>query len=57
MNLHRIELDVYATNTRGRRAYEKVGFRLEGTRRQAAFVGGHHVDVFVMGLLAEELLG
>ena len=56
MNLQRIELHVYAGNTRGIRAYERVGFRLEGTLRRAQFVGGRYVDVLVMGLLAEELV-
>jgi RimJ/RimL family protein N-acetyltransferase len=56
MNLQRIELDVFTTNPRARRAYEKVGFVAEGTRRRAQFVGGRHVDSFLMGLLADELI-
>ena len=56
MNLQRIELDVFETNPRARRAYEKVGFVMEGTRRRSQFVGGRHVDSYVMGLLAEELV-
>ena len=55
MNLQRVELHVYADNPRARRAYEKVGFRLEGTMRRAQFVGGEYVDAHLMGLLAEEL--
>jgi RimJ/RimL family protein N-acetyltransferase len=55
MNLQRVELRVYATNLRAVRAYEKVGFRLEGTLRRAQFLGGEPVDVHVMGLLADEL--
>lgn len=54
LNLHRIELSVYEFNARGMRAYEKVGFRKEGCRRQAAFRDGRYWDVFDMGLLAEE---
>jgi RimJ/RimL family protein N-acetyltransferase len=56
MNLQRIELNVFGTNPRARRAYEKVGFVVEGTRRRAEFAEGHHVDSFLMGLLAEELI-
>jgi RimJ/RimL family protein N-acetyltransferase len=55
MNLQRIGLAVYETNLRGVRAYEKVGFKEEGRRRRAHFVGGRHVDVIVMGLLAEKM--
>jgi RimJ/RimL family protein N-acetyltransferase len=56
MNLQRIGLNVFETNPRARRAYEKVGFVVEGTLRRAEFVRGRHVDSFVMGLLAEELI-
>ena len=38
MNLQRIELNVFETNPRALRAYEKVGFTLEGTRRRSEFV-------------------
>ena len=56
MNLQRIELDVFATNPRAKRAYEKVGFVVEGTRRRAQFVRGRYVESHVMSLLAEELV-
>jgi RimJ/RimL family protein N-acetyltransferase len=56
MNLQRIELGVMEGNARGKRAYEKVGFKEEGRLRRAKFVGGRHVDLIVMGLLAEELI-
>ncbi len=54
MNLQRVELHVFATNPRGLRTYEKVGFRTEGTRRRAEFVNGELVDSYVMSLLSEE---
>ncbi len=56
MNLQRVTLWVYETNPRGRRAYQKVGFKEEGRRRRANFVGGRHVDAIAMGLLAEDLV-
>ena len=55
MNLHRIQLEVYAGNERARHVYEKVGFRLEGCRREAFFKYGRYQDVLVMGLLEGEL--
>ena len=51
-----IVLHVYDFNPRGIRAYEKVGFREEGHLREYQFADGRHVDVVVMGLLADELL-
>lgn len=55
MNLHRIELDVYADNARARRVYENVGFATDGVRRDAVFKFGRYQDVVVMGLLEGEL--
>lgn len=55
MNLHRIELDVYAENARARRVYERVGFREEGCRRDGLYKYGRYHDVIVMGLLEGEL--
>lgn len=55
MNLHRIELDVYADNLRAQRVYEKVGFRVEGRKRVALFKYGKYHDIIVMGLLEGEL--
>jgi RimJ/RimL family protein N-acetyltransferase len=55
MNLQRIELEVYADNARAVHVYEKVGFRLEGTRRHAVFKRGRYHDMHVMGLLEGEL--
>jgi RimJ/RimL family protein N-acetyltransferase len=56
MNLQRIELTVFETNARAKRAYEKVGFVVEGTRRRSEFVDGRMVSSHVMALLAEELI-
>lgn len=58
MNLHRIELHTYPeTNPRAVRAYEKAGFKSEGTLREAWFLDGRHIDVAVMGLFENELVG
>ncbi|MGZ4109205.1 MAG: GNAT family N-acetyltransferase [Actinomycetota bacterium] len=56
LNLQRIGLDLIATNERARRAYEKVGFTPEGTRRRFEFAGGTHVDSVMMGLLVEDFV-
>ena len=54
LRLERIGLYVYEGNPRGRRAYEKAGFTLEGTLRHAHFARGRHEDVHVMSLLRDE---
>ena len=54
LRLERIALHVYAGNDRGIRAYEKAGFSMEGTLRQAHFSRGRHHDVHVMSLLRGE---
>ncbi len=54
VGLHRVELEVYAFNPRARHVYEKVGFVLEGTKRQALFWDGEWIDAHVMGILADE---
>jgi RimJ/RimL family protein N-acetyltransferase len=54
LNLHRIELTVYADNTRGIRCYEQCGFKAEGRKRQAHFGQGRYHDVLIYGILAEE---
>jgi RimJ/RimL family protein N-acetyltransferase len=56
MSLQRVSLRVYDTNPRGRRAYEKVGFKEEGRLRRGHFIDGRYVDVVLMGLLAEDLV-
>ncbi|HET9047010.1 MAG TPA: GNAT family N-acetyltransferase [Casimicrobiaceae bacterium] len=49
----KIELSVYASNTRARGLYEKVGFVLEGTRVRGRKVGDEYDDVHMMGLLLD----
>ena len=49
LGLNRIQLEVYAYNSRAIRAYEKVGFVIEGRRRQSVF----HDDL-VMAILFDD---
>lgn len=48
LNIHRIELEVFATNESGVGLYEKFGFELEGKMRDYAFRDGQYVDAVMM---------
>lgn len=52
--LHRVQLDVLATNERAIRLYRSCGFREEGVSREAAVKGGRRVDVLRMAVLRHE---
>ena len=54
MGLHRIELNVFSYNPRAIKSYEKVGFRVEGTQREAIFYDHQWHDSIIMGILAHE---
>jgi len=52
--LNRVELEAYAFNPRARHVYEKVGFVLEGAKRQALLFEGEWIDAHMMSCLASE---
>jgi RimJ/RimL family protein N-acetyltransferase len=54
LNLHRIYLNVFATNERAIRVYEKCGFQNEGILREAAFINGKWLDLKIMALLKSQ---
>lgn len=54
LDLHRIELMVQEYNPRAQRAYEKVGFVVEGRMREHRYVAGRYYDTLIMGLLRRE---
>jgi RimJ/RimL family protein N-acetyltransferase len=54
LHLNRIELEVYSFNPQAMRVYEKLGFRLEGTRREALIWEGEKVDAHIMSILRSE---
>jgi len=54
LNLNRVELEVVAANARAQQIYERVGYRVDGTRRQAMYVEGCYEDVTLMAILRAE---
>lgn len=54
LGLHNVLLHVYEYNLAGRGAYEKVGFKEIGRRRQCRWMGGRLWDEILMDCLATE---
>jgi RimJ/RimL family protein N-acetyltransferase len=57
LNLNRIMLDVFDTNKRAIRTYEKAGFLLEGRKRQAMYKNGKYFDILIMSVIRDEWQG
>jgi len=54
LNLHRVSLHVMSYNTDAIKAYERIGFVLEGTQRQAILRQGKRYDLCQYGILRDE---
>ena len=54
LNLNRIELHVSTANMKGLKAYEKAGFVIEGTLREAMYHNNEYIDFYVMAILRKE---
>lgn len=57
LNLHRIDLGVYAFNPRAIHVYEKIGFKREGLQRDVLFLNGKFHDMITMSMLEDEFRG
>jgi RimJ/RimL family protein N-acetyltransferase len=55
LGLHRVELEVFAHNIPGVKSYEKIGFHLDGRRREGYFRDGTFHDLLLMSALPGEL--
>ena len=54
LNLHNIGLRVFSFNERAKRAYEKIGFKIVGNRREAILRNMKRHDLIFMDILAKE---
>lgn len=54
LNMNRIYLEVYFDNFRAVKLYERCGFTVEGTLREARFEGGEFKSVLAMSVLRRE---
>lgn len=55
LNLRRIETEVLEYNIRSKKMLEKIGFRLEGIKKEAVFKNGKYIDLEIMATFREEL--
>ena len=55
--VERIELEVFASNTRAIRLYEQLGFAHEGVRTRARKLDGQYDDNVIMGLVFDATRG
>lgn len=54
LNLYRLSLNVFSYNARAIRAYQKIGFAVEGRMREALRRDGQYHDLIFMGILRDE---
>lgn len=54
LNLHKVKAGCYAQNTGSRKAFEKVGFELEGVLKKQWILNGQFMDQLYLGLCVED---
>lgn len=54
LNLNRIQLHVSSENLNAIKAYKRVGFKIEGTLKEAMYHNNHYVDFRVMAILRQD---
>jgi len=53
--IHRLELSVMVHNERGVGLYQKMGFEIEGIKKDSLYVDGAYVDEYYMGKIIDPL--
>jgi hypothetical protein len=53
-NLHRIEITGFEYNKRALELYQRLGFKVEGRRREHLWFEGRYWDFIIMGMLKDE---
>jgi len=53
LNLHRLNAGIYANNIGSIKAFEKAGFKDEGTRKNMRFFNGKYIDEKLYGIVNE----
>lgn len=55
LNLHKISLEVLATNLKAINLYKRLGFKVEGIKREEVLKNGLWVDSIIMSIFENEL--
>ena len=53
-NFHRLSAETWQKNLRALACYQKLGFIIEGTLREAYYVDGQYYDAIILGLLKQD---
>lgn len=56
LNLRKISLGVVADNAAAKRVYEKLGFEVEGIKKEECFHDGHYCDIILMAIFRKDHL-
>ena len=57
LNLHKLNTGMVKCNEPSKRAFEKVGFKVEGILKEHFYLNGQYLDCYRMGLLRKEFRG
>ncbi len=57
LNLNRIQLHVAIENEVAVKVYQRTGFKIEGTLREAMYHEGRYCDFYVMGIIRSDFYG
>lgn len=52
LNLRKLTAGCYDANQGSLKAFQKVGFEIEGVRKQQVFCEGHYMDLLLLGLIS-----
>jgi len=56
VNLHRLEAEIFAYNQKAKKLFESIGFKHEGTLREARYAEGKYHDILRYGILIREFV-
>jgi RimJ/RimL family protein N-acetyltransferase len=56
-NFHRLTAETWQNNSRALSCYQKLGFMIEGTLREAYYIDGKYYDSIILGLLQRDFPG